>query len=147
MSYQSYYNWSGVLSDFFNEPYASNIPALFNGTKGAGEINAQLTENISELLKPDLIEHIDTDAKYKYLVDAFLENSLLDWTPKVKMYMYHGDEDTTVPYQNSISTYNELIANGASTSVVTFTPLPGADHGSGIFPYLEQMIPKILELD
>lgn len=147
MSYQSYYNWTGVLADFFKEPYASRIPALFNGTKSASEINGQLTETIADLINTDLVQHIDTDARYEYLVDAFHENSLLDWTPTIKMYMYHGDADTTVPYANSVHTYNVFLDNGASTNVVTFTNLPGATHGSGIFPYLEHLIPTVLDLN
>ena len=146
MSYQSYYDWTEPLSNFFREPYASRIPGLFNGTNGASNINAQLTSNVSELVQPDLLQHIDTDAKYNYLVEAFNENSLLDWKPTIKMYMYHGDADTTVPYQNSVSTYNHFISQGASTNVVKFKTLPGADHASGVIPYLEDFINVVLEL-
>jgi fermentation-respiration switch protein FrsA (DUF1100 family) len=147
LSYQSYYDWDDQsLSDFFNEPYATNIPSLFNGTNGAGTINAQLTDNITELIQEDLISNIDTDPQYAYLVNAFEENSLTDWTPTIPMYMYHGDADTTVPYENSVSTYNQLLDNGASASVVTFTTLPGADHGSGVVPYIEDFIGKLLAL-
>lgn len=146
MSYQSYYSWTGILNDFFSEPYASRIPTLFNGILDSDEINDQLTDNISELIDLDLLENIETDPKYDYLVDAFNENSLLDWTPEIKMYMYHGDADKTVPYENSVSTYNHFIANGASSEIVTFTTLPGADHGSGIFPYIENLIPAIMDL-
>lgn len=146
MSYQSFYSWTGTLNEFFSQPYADRIPTLFNGVLGAGEINDQLTSNIPQLINPDLLENIETDQKYGYLVDAFNENSLLDWTPEIKMYMYHGNADTTVPYQNSVSSYNHFIANGASEEVVTFTTLQGADHASGIFPYLENLIPTILSL-
>jgi pimeloyl-ACP methyl ester carboxylesterase len=146
MSYQSYYGWPSVISDFFKEPYASSIPTLFNGTKTPSEINAQLTNNIPDLIKSDLLQNIDTDAKYDYLVKAFEENSLLDWTPKTKMYMYHGDADTTVPYENSVNTYNKFITNGASAETIEFITLQGADHGTGIVPYIEDIIPKMFDL-
>jgi pimeloyl-ACP methyl ester carboxylesterase len=146
-SYQTYYDWdSQSLSDFFNEPYSTRIPDLFNGTNTAGTINAQLTESIVDLIQPDLLANIDTSPEYTYLVDAFEENSLTDWVPSNLMFMYHGDADTTVPYSNSVTTYNKLIANGASASVVTLTALPGADHGSGVVPYVETFINKLLEL-
>ncbi len=145
-SYFEYYDWATPLSDFFDEPYASRIPELFNGTKGGSEINNQLTESISGLINDDLLTNIDTDPKYAYVVDAFNENSLLDWTPTIPMYMYHGDQDDTVPYQNSIDTYEQLISNGASESVVHFIPLPGADHTSGLIPYIEDFIPKLISL-
>lgn len=60
--------------------------------------------------------------------------------------MYHGDADTTVPYQNSVITYEQLISNGASASTIEFITLPGADHGSGIEPYVEDFMPRLLSL-
>jgi pimeloyl-ACP methyl ester carboxylesterase len=146
LSYQSFYDWTGILTEFFKEPYASRLPTLFNGINTTSNINDQLTVKIPDLVQTDLIQNINTAAKYQYLVEAFNENSLVDWTPETKMYMYHGDEDTTVPYQNSVETYNHFINNGASTNVVTFTTLPGADHGSGIFPYVESFMKIALTL-
>ena len=71
---------------------------------------------------------------------------MLDWVPTKPMFMYHGDADTTVPYQNSVDTYNHFIASGASPQVVRLKALPGADHGSGVFPYLEDFIKEALPL-
>ena len=144
-AYKTTFGWSQPLTDMFNEPYASRIPGLVNGLKTNGEINNELTYSISDLITADIHTKIDTDAKYKYLVDAFKDNSLVDWTPTIPMHMYHGDADVTVPYANSQLTYNKLIANGASTSVVTFTALPGATHYTGIFPYIEKILPDILK--
>ena len=146
-AYQTYYDWDDMaLADFFNEPYASRIPGLFNGTNTANAINAQLTESIPELVQADLLANIDSDPQYAFLVDAFEENSLTDWAPAIPMFMYHGDADTTVPYSNSVVTHQKLIANGASASVVTLTALPGADHGSGVVPYVELFTAKLLQL-
>lgn len=146
LSYKTHYDWPEPLSDYFREPYAGAIPSLFNGTKSASEINAALTDQVPDLLQADLLQHIDTNPRYANLVTAFNENSLLDWIPRKKIYLYHGTDDITVPYQNSVDTYNTLINGGTSPSVLTFTPLQGADHGSGIFPYVEQFIPLLLSL-
>jgi pimeloyl-ACP methyl ester carboxylesterase len=145
-AYKTTFGWSQPLSDYFNDPYAARIPSLVNGSLTNEQINAQLTNNIPGLVKQDLLLNIDTQAKYKHLVDAFNENSLTDWKPTIPMFMYHGDADVTVPYQNSVTTYNKLLASGASTSVVTLTALPGKDHGSGVLPYIEAFIPKMLQL-
>lgn len=136
--------WTQPLSDFFQEPYASRIPGLFDGSMNGSQINGQLTSVITDLISPGLLANIDSDPKYGYIVDAFNQNSLTDWKPTIRMMMYHGDADTTVPYSNSVITYQKLIANGASSSVVTLTTLPGADHGSGFFPYLEDFVPKMI---
>jgi len=145
-AYKTTFGWSQPLTDMFNEPYADKIPTLVNGTKTNGQINDELTSNIADLVNADILAHINTDAKYKYIVDAFVDNSVTDWKPTIPMFMFHGDADITVPYSNSVVTYNKLIANGASTSVVTLTTLEGADHYSGIFPYIDLFFPKMLSM-
>jgi pimeloyl-ACP methyl ester carboxylesterase len=144
--YQTAFDWSQPLTNFFNEPYASRIPSLFDGTKSGSQINAQLTTNIQELVNSDLLANIDTDIDYKYIVDAFNDNSLVDFAPSIPVYMYHGNEDVTVPYVNSVTSYEKYIANGASTSTVQFFTIEGADHYTGFFPYAEDFIPRLLEL-
>ena len=144
-AYQVQYERDELLTDFFKEPYASRIPELFNGQRGAGEINAQLTTKISDLIQTDVLNNIDSDPKYSYLIDAFNENSLTDWKPDVRMFMYHGLSDKTVPYQNSVDTFEKLIANGASTSTVTLTSLEGT-HSSAIEPYIAELIKELLLL-
>ncbi len=144
-SYQTAYNWTQPLSQFFQEPYASRIPDLFNGSKSGSEINAQLTTTVANLITADILAEIDTDPQYAYIVDAFTENSLTDWVPELPMYLYHGDADTTVPYENSVSVYNDFVSAGAGA--VHFTRLPGADHGSGVQPYIEDFIAIMLSLN
>jgi pimeloyl-ACP methyl ester carboxylesterase len=144
-AYQLHYDENTLLTDLFNEPYAGRIPSLLDGQKGFDAINAQLTPDISELIQANVLTNIDTDTKYDYLTDAFEENSLTDWAPTISMYMYHGTSDTTVPYQNSVDSYNAFITNGASSNVVTLTPLTGT-HSTTITPYIIDFIPKLLTL-
>lgn len=96
-AYKTTFDFEQPLSEFFQEPYASRIPSLFDGTMSSGDINAQLTTTIADLIEPDLRSNIDTDVKYNYLKDAFTENGLVDWKPTIKMFMYHGNADVTVP--------------------------------------------------
>ena len=141
-AYQLTYDFNTILSDFFYEPYASSIPALFDGTKSESAINAQLTNTIADLIQEGVVKNINTDPTYSYMVDAFAENSLVDWKPEVKLYLYHGETDTTVPFENSQVTYTKLISNGASTDIVSLTPLAG-DHGGAVTPYLLDFVPKL----
>ena len=145
-SYQLFYDQNALLQDFFNEPYASRIPQLFDGSNNSGNINSQLTSNMSELIREDLRLNLDTDARYAYIRNAFAENSLTDWVPSIPMYMYHGQQDTTVPYENSVTTYQKLIANGASAETLKLIPLPGKDHGTGIDPYIDDVIKKMQQM-
>lgn len=144
-AYQVTYDFPDALTDFFKQPYSDRIPGLFDGSKGTSEINAQLTTVLADLLQDDLYDKLNSDPEYAYILDAFVENSLTDWVPVANMYMYHGKSDVTVPYQNSVDTYEQLIANGASTSTLKFIELEG-DHGSAIQPYIEDFVPKLLAL-
>ncbi|HMG89868.1 MAG TPA: alpha/beta fold hydrolase [Chryseolinea sp.] len=144
-AYQVSYDFSDALTDFFKPPYADRIPGLFDGTKGTSEINSQLTTVLADLLQEGLFEKLNSDPEYSYIKNAFIENSLTDWKPIAKMYMYHGESDVTVPYQNSVDTYNKLISNGTSNSSLTFLKLSG-DHASAIQPYIMDFVPKLWAL-
>lgn len=137
-AYKESYDWSEPLSLYFNEPYASAIPALFDGSYSGSEINDQLNDTVSVFVNQNFLTNPE-DAQYAHINAAFSENSLTDWIPQIRMYMYHGDADITVPYQNSVSVYNQLIENGASEEIVTFTTLSGGTHATGVGPYIENL--------
>jgi len=143
-AYEVTFEYTTIRAIFFKEPYASKIPGLFDGTKSSAEINSQLTTNLSDLFPGDLNEKLSEPGN-AYINDAFEANSLTDWAPNTKMFMYHGESDTTVPYENSLSTYESLISNGASESVLTLIPLSG-DHNSALQPYILDFVPKLWAL-
>jgi len=143
MSYQTYYEESGLITNFFNEPYASRIPTLFDGTKSSGGINDQLTENIPELVKADILTDPQSSPLYPFLAQRFSENSLVDWTPVAPVFLYHGDADVTVPLSNSQVTYEKLIDNGADPDNLKLIVLPGGDHTTAIQPYIKDVLEKL----
>lgn len=144
-SYQTAYDWTEPLSKFFQEPYASRIPGLFDGSNSGSEINAQLTYTVADLVTEDILAEIDTDPQYAYIVNAFNDNSLTDWLPQRPMYMFHGDNDDTVPYMNSVDVYMDFISAGADS--VYFRTLDGANHSTGVQPYIEQFVHEMLNGD
>ena len=146
MGYKTSYDWSLPLSSIFNEPYASIIPEYFNGKYSGYEINSVLSDDMSELLTSNFINNIYTDADLKIIVDAFEENSLDQWIPKNKMIMYHGTDDITVPYQNSVDTYNRFISLGADKNIVEFIDLVGENHSSGSLPYVVSLFDEFEKL-
>ena len=145
-SYQIAFGFNQPLSILFNEPYATEIPSHFDGSKTGSEVNSELSTDISMLLNPSFLNGIDSDPDYEFMKNALIENSLLDWSPTIPMYMYHGDADITVPYQTSLSTYNRLLENGTSPDILTLTNLPGKTHSTGLTPYIEEFIPILLDL-
>lgn len=140
ISYKTVYGYDEPLSDLFQDPYADRIPDLFDGSNNGGQINAQLTTALVDLLQPDIVANIDTDPRYANFVDALNDNTITNWVPRAPMYLYHGTADVTVPYQNSVDSYQQLLDAGASPNIVTFTDIEGANHGTGFAPYLREAI-------
>ncbi len=149
VSYKEHYEWEGEgksLSMFFNEPFASEIPALVDGSNTSEQINDALNDTLVVLVNADYLQNPNASA-YSFLIDAYKENSPTDFIPAIPLYMYHGDADVTVPYANSVQVYNALIKAGASKDVVTFTTIEGGTHGTGAGPYLESLVKRLLEME
>jgi pimeloyl-ACP methyl ester carboxylesterase len=136
-AYRTYYDEDqSFLELFFQDPYPSQIPGFFNGSLSGSEINNFLTTTIADLVNPDYLADTN-DPQFATLNEKMEENSMIDWTPTIPMYLYHGDADVTVPYQNSVTSYDQFIENGIDQSVVTFTTLEGGTHASGVLPYIQ----------
>lgn len=143
MSYQSYYERNGLIGEFFNEPYASKIPGLFDGINSGSDINAELTKSIPGLIREEVL---DNDAEYAangFLEEKFAENSPIDWVPVAPMFMYHGSADEVVPAVNSEVVYDHFLDSGANPDKLELIIFPGETHGSAVIPYLEDVIPKL----
>ena len=126
LSYDNIYGW-GRLDEVINAPYAGMLPGLFDGTHSLSDINSQLPNDISLLLNENFITDYLAGNEPE-IQAAFEENTLLDWAPIAPVRFYHGDADVTVPYQNSVTAYDSLTANGAvSIELVT---VPGGTHAT-----------------
>ena len=142
LSYKNYYNYtSPTLSDIFTPTYSSKIEALYDGSKDGTAINDNIsTKKIPELLQSNFLNNIYTNSTFLNLKNAIDSNSLINWKPTAKMYMYHGKADNWVFYQNSVKTFDNLIKNGATN--VIFTPLEGT-HTTAFVPYANDVLTKI----
>ena len=63
-------------------------------------------------MKPEEIQIFEEDETHPLRV-ALQENDLWDWTPQAPMYLFHGEGDELVPYENSQMAYDQFLANGA----------------------------------
>ncbi|MEQ9442239.1 MAG: alpha/beta fold hydrolase [Cyclobacteriaceae bacterium] len=143
-SYQQTNGWNHPLTDYFKEPYASQIPALFDGNTDASTINAQLPQNLSALLNPDFIAQVFDDSETEFL-NALEANSVDDWAPQTPVRLYHEQDDEVIPIQNSESTYKKMLQNGAE-DVYYFPYDEAEDHRSGAQPMYEQALPWFVSL-
>ena len=123
-SYNEIYEWNR-LDDFFNAPYASMMPGLFNGSKTWGEIVNQLPATLSEVMNPAFIADYNNGNEADVMA-ALQENTLLDWTPQTPIHFFHGDADNVVPIQNTLTAMEVFSANGAGN--IQLTTIPGGTH-------------------
>ncbi len=144
-SYNSTYNWNRPFSDFFQEPYASQIPQLLDGTKGREEIDAALPKTPIALLNPVFYGDLLNPAKEVELKQRLVSNSFLTWVPKSPTRLYHGTADEAVFIETSVVTYNRFRAEGATN--VEFFPIPGRDHRGSIEPMFFNALPWLKSLD
>lgn len=144
-SYNSTYNWNRPFSDFFQEPYASQIPQLLDGTKGREEIDAALPNTPIALLNPVFYGDLLNPAKELELKQRLVSNSFLTWVPKSPTRLYHGTADEAVFFETSVVTYNRFRAAGATN--VEFFPIPGRDHRGSIEPMFFNALPWLKSLD
>jgi len=122
------------LDAIFNEPYASKIPDLFDGSKSGEEINDELTTNIADLLTADYLQNFETDTIYSSLKEALERNSISAWNTSVPSKIIHGTSDDFVPYQISQNIYNNFMSKGVSSNKVNLIPLNDLNHTEGIIP-------------
>jgi pimeloyl-ACP methyl ester carboxylesterase len=142
-AYNTANGWNRPTTDFFQEPYASKIPALLDGSKTGSQINSELTKRPSELFSPAFFSALHGSGETQFK-GALVTNSLTSWRPQTPTKLYHGTADEVVPFANSQATYDKLKANGAAN--ISFVSIPNGTHGTSFQPMLEDVLPWFNEL-
>jgi pimeloyl-ACP methyl ester carboxylesterase len=123
-AYNNVYGWNR-LNDFFNPPYPSMMQNLFDGSKTFGEIVNQLPSTFLELMDSNFVNNVRNGNEAAFSA-VLLENTLLDWIPQAPINFIHGDADEISPYQNTLSAFDRLTANGGTN--IQITTIPGGNH-------------------
>jgi len=144
LAYQEYLDADLDLNEIFQEPYASIIPDLYDGSKVGSQINNQLTDTIEHLFTKDILDNFDTDVNYADFRNKLIANGITDFVPTSPVRLYHGTDDMTIPISNTDVTYQKMLDAGASPAMVQLIALPGATHSSGLLPYAQSVIPWII---
>lgn len=131
-AYAEYYD-NLSLTDAFNAPYDSQIPSLFDGTKDLATINASLTTDMTVLLNQTFVSDFNSNTNHSLRL-AFRENSLLDWSPKTQIKLYHSRTDEIVPY--AISENAQQILSARSSSTVELISIPTGSHTEAAVPII-----------
>lgn len=123
------------LDIFFNEPYASRIPLLFDGSKTDAEVEAQLTNVVGDLFTSGIIDNYSVGANFAELRSVIQENSIQAWNAASYINFYHGTADLHVPPSQSSEVYNDFIGLGVGAEQVKLYELVGLTHSTGIIPW------------
>ncbi len=147
MGYRSVGDLSEEISFYINEPYASKIPELINGEYDADEINQELTTNMQLLFTDAFIYdfHSETLAEWIELKNILINNSQHAWLNSSPITLYHGNEDSQVPYFLSETLHEDFRALGVSNDMLTLITLEGASHATGSAPMYLQVITELLQ--
>ncbi len=112
-SYNRVYGMFDSLEQVFQQPYASTIPELFDGTKSTWEINEELPMDPRDMLTESFLNDFINDYNHPLRV-RLRENDLYrNWKPISPTRLFHCKEDDLVPYQNSVTTLEEFRNMGA----------------------------------
>ncbi|MBW8323296.1 MAG: alpha/beta hydrolase [Prolixibacteraceae bacterium] len=134
------------LSDFIQAPYAAKIPGLFDGKHSGGEINAELTTQMSTLLTTEYRTGFATDTKFAGVRSAFVANSIEPWLISTPTRLYHGANDEFIPPALSQKMLLDFKAKGVSDTKIESIVIPGVDHSLGVIPVGFQTILWFLTL-
>ncbi|MEJ7681071.1 MAG: lipase family protein [Segetibacter sp.] len=143
--YNSTYSWNRPYSDFFQEPYASRIPSLLDGTKSRSQIDSALTTSTAALFNPVFRANLSNPKEEIILKHAIASNSLLNWAPKTPTRLFYGTSDEAVFYETSVTTYNNLKAAGSTN--LELISIPGGTHQTSLKPMILNVLPWFKSLD
>lgn len=135
--FNSYIKLGDIINtpvEIFKSPYSERILTLYDGTKSGDEINAQLTTKTTDLYTAEFLSGYKTNPKYTSVVTSLQKNSVTAWKTNIPTLLLHGTVDNNVPPTTSQNLFDAFKAQGVSTSVVQYVPIPGAGHSTGIIP-------------
>lgn len=125
-SYNTIYpNLQRPYSYYFNEPWVSEI-------EGSGVLAFDGESNPSNLFHPDFADGVINGSDSAF-INAIADNNCFDWKPNAPLQLYHGTNDTMVPYFNSQAAYDAMISQG--TTEVELIPIQDGTHISSVADY------------
>lgn len=120
--------------EVLKEPWATDLPPLFDGNYPASAVDALMPEVPSQIIQDELLEAFIADPDHPFRV-ALREQDLYDWAPQAPTRMYYCEADDHVFYRNSIVALNGMTDNGA-TSVQAISAGADQDHSGCVYPSL-----------
>ncbi len=124
-TYNRIYKLNRPMTDFFREPYASQI------TKDGH--NVSIPGSFNTLLNPAFIQNYK-DGKESRITEVFKENDLINWKTNITTLLIHGNADTYVPYINATTALAGMQAAGSPN--VKLETVNNGTHESSITDFI-----------
>jgi len=105
--------YSEDVSNVVNEPYASKLEGLFDGSKTRTEIDPELTTVTTDLFNPVFINDFFTNPSNWFKLAA-QENDVHTWAPQGAVRLLHCIGDDVIPYAISQLAEGTMIGMGAT---------------------------------
>jgi pimeloyl-ACP methyl ester carboxylesterase len=122
LTYNSIYdNLQRPISHYINSPWAEQVLSY-------GPL-AQVESNPSVLFQTTFVESIANETDIAFQA-ALAHNDCFDWKPLSPLLMIHGNADELVPFFNSQTAFDAMIAQGSNN--VSLTEVNGGTHESVI---------------
>ncbi len=106
------------ISSVLREPYATELPRVFDGEHEVEQIHEALPEWPREMFSDEFLEAYDQGGEH-WLLDAFEENSIEPWPSRTPIRVYYGDEDVDVLPAEALRAESTMSALGANISAVS----------------------------
>lgn len=139
-AYDRWYGWNR-LSEIFQPPYNAEIAAYAND---GNYLQGTLTTDSTLLFDTTFRNAFLGGGGEPAVKAAFAANDIYDWVPSTPTRLFHGEDDTIVPYFNAIDALNAMTAFTPPAPVspaACTTPLPGLrDHVNCVPDYLSEVI-------
>ncbi|NPA50216.1 MAG: hypothetical protein GXO02_01135 [Epsilonproteobacteria bacterium] len=124
-SYSKVYDQN--ISELIQEPYASKLSVLFDGSLTREEIDQELTTKVKGeggLFTNEIVE----DYGDSWFRSRLIENSVVDFSPQTPIKMVHCLGDDVIPYQISEAT-KDIFKNNLNALYIDLTPVEVALTG------------------
>jgi dienelactone hydrolase len=133
-AYEEVYHFTDSLAGLLAPPYETTLPPLLTGANDSDQINAAMTNVVTNVFKADVVSALQNHPDHPLRV-ALRDNDLYRWTPRAPMRLYHcgGDEDVVI--ENSVVARDSFKSRGAPVDLVE--PLATGTHGECVLPSLQ----------
>ncbi len=145
-AYSVYDQFSNRVDEILNEPYASDLPSLYDGTLSTGAINGRLTTSIPGLFRSEFISGFAGSPSYASVRQGLIRNSVSPWNTQKFVLLVHGGGDTHVKVTATQNFYDAMINAGTASSIIKKLIIPDLDHGDALVPCVTAGLKFIIDL-